>query len=344
MSNLEVNSTPTVGVEIHDTLSTINSLPALSVGTAIYALSFVTSLCCFFMGFAAVMGPMFVIIPWLVFYGIKRKQSYFRYWSWLTLISVLIGSSIFGFIIFYCAIMLVLSVYMNPISIFFMSLFMVWNLSCSILQMKRSMSQKKRSKNNKSWKLALMITLLVGCGLVYTYIHDTCTLTSVARSGSMISTKILLAMNIDINGGDCYNTPLIAASNNPKMIDLLLNKGADVHLSNQWGLTALHKARGRQSVKVASLLIKAGAEINASTRYGKTPIFYAIQKQDQRLVQFFIQQGADLSYQDQQGNTPLHMAASKMNEELIQSLIKAGADSLIINQKGKNPLESMNID
>lgn len=331
-----------VEADLHVEVKVDDTLPALSMLTALYTLSLITSIFCFLMGFAAVLGPLFVIIPWTIFYGIKKKLSYFRHWTWLALVYVLIGSSLLGFIIFYCIMMMFFAVYINLTAVFFIILFMIWNLIYSVLLMKRGMSQKKRSSQYKPWKLSLLITIILGFGFIYTYVNDHCGLSSMARSGSIISTRVLLVMNTDINGAGCYNTPLMAASHNPEMIKFLLTKGADVHLSNRWGLSALHQARGRQSVEVASLLIKASAEIDTPDRHGKTPIFHAIQNKDKKLVQFLIQQGANVSHQDHQGNTPLHLVASQM-KELIQSLIQAGANTLITNNKGKTPLESMKV-
>src|SRR3989304_1718589 len=57
-----------------------------------------------------------------------------------------------------------------------------------------------------------------------------------------------------------------------------LKKGADVHVRNQDGETALMWAAGGGYVKVAEALIQAGANINSQDSHEKTPLIWAAEK------------------------------------------------------------------
>ena len=55
----------------------------------------------------------------------------------------------------------------------------------------------------------------------------------------------------------------------------LLQSGADVHATDDEGLTALHLAAFRGDLTSAKLLLAAGARIGARDRIGMTPLHHA---------------------------------------------------------------------
>ena len=117
-------------------------------------------------------------------------------------------------------------------------------------------------------------------------------------------------------------------ANSDKIVRLLIQKGADVNVRDQYGDTPLHQALwGADFDKIAWLLIQQGANVNARDKEGKTPLHKA---RDSKIVQLLIQKGADVNARDKKGRTPLSIAlrirAPKMNTlGTIGILIKAGA-------------------
>ena len=55
----------------------------------IYILSTLASLCSLFLAFSFILGPLFVLIPWLMFYGFKRGGPLFRDWTWMHVLFVM---------------------------------------------------------------------------------------------------------------------------------------------------------------------------------------------------------------------------------------------------------------
>ena len=60
-----------------------------------------------------------------------------------------------------------------------------------------------------------------------------------------------------------------------KVAQLLIEKKADVNLSDKWGGTALKHAAQNNSTNVAELLLKQKADVNAQDKAGLTPLMFA---------------------------------------------------------------------
>ncbi len=102
-------------------------------------------------------------------------------------------------------------------------------------------------------------------------------LVAAARYGAEDTYKLLLK-HINTNdeqflAANKYNadTPLIAAAmhGQQKMVEFLLNQGADIHAKNAWGKTALFTAMESGDIETAQLLVNNGADVNITVD-GKT--------------------------------------------------------------------------
>ena len=76
-------------------------------------------------------------------------------------------------------------------------------------------------------------------------------------------------------------TPLHRAARhnqNPKVLALILDRGADINARDERRRTPLHCAtRHNQQPEVLALLLDRGADINARDDRGKTPLLHAVQ-------------------------------------------------------------------
>lgn len=106
----------------------------------------------------------------------------------------------------------------------------------------------------------------------------------------------------------------------------------------QLRLTPLHYAvlSGREMVE---LLIEKGANINMVSEDGPTLLHYAAAFSDKReVVELLIKEGANVDAIDDNGNTPLSWAAEHSQKGVIESLLEKGANIDVIDGDGNTPL------
>lgn len=84
----------------------------------------------------------------------------------------------------------------------------------------------------------------------------------------------------------------------PSVVSMLLEHGADLHLRDSWGATALHVAPGAEAVRV---LLAAGDCVHVVDGEGQTPLHTAGSVGPARVL---LESGADVHATDQHGRTP----------------------------------------
>ncbi|WP_371219232.1 ankyrin repeat domain-containing protein [Orientia tsutsugamushi] len=146
---------------------------------------------------------------------------------------------------------------------------------------------------------------------------------------------------------------------NINIATLLLKKGADVNIKNQYGSTPLHAAVYHKHINIATLLLKKGADVNIKNQYGYTPLHLASQRipsyydvdvcvPDDGSAPFVIDEeyytstnklkllldnGANVNLMDNDGYTALHYASARGRIDVVEFLLNNNAD---INITGKN--------
>ena len=167
------------------------------------------------------------------------------------------------------------------------------------------------------------------------------------RDTSFDVVSCLLNHGADINAPmNGKYTPLMMAcrSQHVRLVNFLLQQGANVHLKDKDGKTALHFACQSLSWKPASCdllncLTENGADINALRKDNVTPLMVASINGNVDQITFLIKRGANVHLQDKNGDTALHHAAHNMNNssEIVCALTAAGASQMCNNQ-GLTPL------
>ena len=124
-------------------------------------------------------------------------------------------------------------------------------------------------------------------------------------------------------------------SRNAKIMETLLNQGADPNQSEWGGAAALHVAAANNSPELIKLLVRRGADVNAKNGFGETPLILLIDRSygdslntlkyllDN--VKYLIEHGADVGASSIFGNTALAAAASKGNAKIVNLLLEHGA-------------------
>lgn len=139
---------------------------------------------------------------------------------------------------------------------------------------------------------------------------DSLSLSDAIEKGDVNKVKLLLAWKPELAKEGKNITPLhIAAKKGVSFIvQLLIEKGADVNARSQSGLTPLHVAVGQRKSPAARALLKAGADVNARTDQNQTALHLAISLGDYNLVRTLMAKGADATITDASGTTPRALA------------------------------------
>ena len=145
---------------------------------------------------------------------------------------------------------------------------------------------------------------------------------------------MLLDLGADQNGGE-YNwrTALhwAAANRNPEVAELLLDRGADVAaLSNGVVETPLMVSVRAGTLETAELLLDRGADPNQTAYSGPTALHYAAGRGRPEMVRLFLDRGASVGMMYQDGDTALDFALRNPGwpgvAGVVEALLEAGAD------------------
>jgi ankyrin repeat protein len=171
------------------------------------------------------------------------------------------------------------------------------------------------------------------------------TLQDAAKSGDLSLTKRLIDEGAEIDASDQYGaTPLYWAAfkGHANIAELLIAKGAKVNTKNMIGDTPLHGAMASCSFAVSKLLLEKGAGVNETRKEGSSPLHIAVERCDKTMVELLISKGAKIDAQiphgQMSGQTPLYRAASKNLLDMAALLLSEGANPSISNKDGDTPL------
>ncbi|XP_059176232.1 ankyrin-1-like, partial [Physella acuta] len=146
--------------------------------------------------------------------------------------------------------------------------------------------------------------------------------------------------NIDIN--EHYwegQTILMKAVQTHKkhIVQLLLQKGVNIHEVDWEGNTALHLAYIGKS-EIISLLLVAGAEVDVKNSEHQTPLHVAANKSDTEMIKLLIEAKADINCTDKRGQTPLAICVENSDLNTATCLLRHGAEVNTVNNHGVTPL------
>jgi len=120
-------------------------------------------------------------------------------------------------------------------------------------------------------------------------------------------------------------TPLHTAADRGylRIVEFLLEHGANPNMKNNYGSTPLHYAAMYGYPEVVELLLEHGANPNIQNRYGYTPLHFAIEGCFVDVVRVLLDHGADPTIRDNEGRTPLDYGSNC--EEIIEELRRGGS-------------------
>ncbi|MBI4027589.1 MAG: ankyrin repeat domain-containing protein [Verrucomicrobia bacterium] len=176
------------------------------------------------------------------------------------------------------------------------------------------------------------------------------------KNGHLDIVEQLLAKGAKLNlrnDDDCTPLALAVEGGRKKITKLLLSRKADVHETDLYGATLLHRTGDKEIMKLLLAMdteIKK-ADIHTKNKSGRTPLDLAAVKGDTEIMELLLAKGAKLTFfaasalgrvndmalflqadpalvnvRDDQGRTPLHYAAQTGQTKAAQWLLDRGAD------------------
>jgi|GEM_PF-2068094 ankyrin repeat protein len=103
--------------------------------------------------------------------------------------------------------------------------------------------------------------------------------------------------------------------------------------------TALRFSVGAGRTDIVKLLLEKGANVDATNEYGKTALMFAIALDRTDLIKILLENGANINARDSNGDTVLMLASSYgCSSDIVKLLLERGADINAIHHGGQTAL------
>ena len=112
-------------------------------------------------------------------------------------------------------------------------------------------------------------------------------------------------------------------------VEKLIEKIADVNVTDKYRNTALHLAAYDGNLKIVEALVSAGAELNTRDVHGMTALDWAIANGHTKIVETLVKEGAELTTTDVHGITALQIAIFEGHYIHVKNAIEEGKKELI---------------
>ena len=135
-------------------------------------------------------------------------------------------------------------------------------------------------------------------------------------------------------------SPLVGAvmDGHTRVVKVLLEKKVLVHGPPGAATTPLHIAAEKGYPDIVRLLLDKKATPNRKDAKGNTPLYYAIYNDHFHVIQELVDEGVNVNQKTPEG-TLLHLAAQRGHVGAASALIRKGAKLELKNAKGKKPLD-----
>ncbi len=145
------------------------------------------------------------------------------------------------------------------------------------------------------------------------------------NNGSLELASLLIANGAAVDKKTSLGTALLLAVSRKSdpVVNLLLNNGADVDIPNINGFTPLMAAT--DDTELVELLLEHGANVNHQDKQGDSALILAAEFGRAATVQILLDSGADVSIRNDDGKTASQIASEKGHAETVKLLRGVGA-------------------
>ena len=130
------------------------------------------------------------------------------------------------------------------------------------------------------------------------------------------------------------------SENNIKIVKLLLEKKPElINMNGSGKKSPLHFAVINNCPKIVELLIQKGAKINQTDKYSRTALLLSCKYGYSKITKYLIECKANINKCDNSQNSPLHYACAFGNLDCVKILLDNGADINFLNMWKNLPIE-----
>jgi ankyrin repeat protein len=122
----------------------------------------------------------------------------------------------------------------------------------------------------------------------------------------------------------------------PKLVSLLLSRGANPNHHAEDNITATHTAASVGNTEVMEILHKSGARLDVRDTQLRTPMIVAAMQHQQKAMEHLIAWGLGVNDYDREGNTPLIYAYQNGDRISANLLLSNGANIYHRNRQNNN--------
>ncbi|KAJ4926524.1 hypothetical protein JOQ06_008697, partial [Pogonophryne albipinna] len=153
-----------------------------------------------------------------------------------------------------------------------------------------------------------------------------------ARSGNEEKLMALLTpLNVNCHASDGRKENIIAPT--------CFLAGTDIKSTNKLKSKTLIQRAGYNRVRIVQLLLQHGADVHAKDKGGLVPLHNACSYGHYEVTELLLKHGACVNAMDLWQFTPLHEAASKNRVEVCSLLLSHGADPTLLNCHSKSSVD-----
>ena len=155
------------------------------------------------------------------------------------------------------------------------------------------------------------------------------------EKGDVTVAKLLLDAGAKAYHSSKRPTPTLVAAAcalcDQKMVEVLIQHGADVNKKGMNKETAIFSAVREGQVAIIKYLLTHKADVNHQNAKGESVLFIAIDEQDLSLVKVLLSHGAHANLQSVKDLTPLDCAIQRGELDIVKELLTQGADVNRVN-------------